>query len=98
MRIFLGQVNPLKTTPILEQGTETPLTTLVITVKVLDGVTELASITMTHTSGGVYTGTLPKIDTLVDQKDYTVEVTVTSGGTPVWYFKGPVKGLLRKTQ
>lgn len=98
MRIFLGQTNRLETTPILEVGTGTPLTALTITVKVYNGATLLETLSLAHTSGGIYVGVMPKIASLVDGKEYSLEVDVVSSGTTVWYFKGPVSALLRKTQ
>lgn len=98
MRLFINQTNKLKTTPIVDIDSGLPLDTLVVTARVLDGVTELSTATLAHTSGGVYSGTLGVIAGLEDDTNYTLEVTVKQSGTNIWYFKGPIKAIIRDVQ
>lgn len=98
MRILINQTNRIETTPILDISTGTPLTTLTVEATVFDGVTELDSISLLHTSGGVYVGTFDVIPELEDDKEYTFELVVKQGSTNIWYFKGPVKAVIRDVQ
>jgi hypothetical protein len=98
MRILINQVNRLETTPILAVGTTTPLTSLTITAKLYNGATLLDTTSLAHTSGGIYVGTIPVIAGLVDLKEYDLEVVVQQASVPIWYFKGPVTAVIRKTQ
>jgi hypothetical protein len=98
MRILINQTNKLETTPILAVGTTTPLTSLTVTAKLYNGATLLDTTVLAHTSGGIYSGTMPVIAGLVDLKEYDLEVTVQQTGVNIWYFKGPVTAVIRKTQ
>jgi hypothetical protein len=95
MRLFINQQNLIVTDPVIDEITGEPLTTLTLTFKYLNGVTTLATATLVHTTGGIYSALLPVVANLEDKKRYQAELTVSTGPTIVWYFKGPCRAIIR---
>lgn len=97
MRIFCRQTNLLYTDPVIDTRTKLPVTGLTIEIKIYDSDDVLvpsSDITLTDVGGGVYEGIEPLLAT-VDKTIYKLEIKVLFGSTPVWYFKGPIKAIIR---
>ncbi len=97
MRLFINQTNLLYTEPVLDTLTGEPVLGLIINVKVFDENNTLitgSDITLTDNGDGTYKGTEPILG-LTNHALYQIEVNVLFGSTPVWYFKGPVRALIR---
>lgn len=96
MRLFLKQENIIETTPILDHITKAPRTDLDVFFKLYDMNDALVAgsdVTLAHAGGGVYRVILPELNILTGK--YQVQLTVSLTGVHLWYFKGPVKALIR---
>lgn len=100
MRIFLNQTNDIWTDPVINDRTKIPETTAAATAKLWEDKNKNvqvpdSSITMNHTSAGVYLGTFPELEELIDATVYYLEMEVRVSGVRVWYFFGPITARLR---
>jgi hypothetical protein len=94
----MRQTNVLETTPVRDAVTKEIVDDLVIDVKVFDATDTLvpdSDITLPHTVGGVYRGIMPKLEELVNNIKYQLEIDVKSGSVTVYYFKGSIKAIIR---
>lgn len=100
MRLFMKQQNVIETSPVRNVSTGEIVDTLNITFKVYDLTDALvpdSDISLGYDANGVYRGTCPMLEELVNNDIYNVELRVLNGATPVWYFKGPARAIIRST-
>ncbi len=99
MRLFLNQTNLVSTSRLTNKITGNAEESLVIVVKVFDETDTLvpdSTITLSHVGDGYYRNKLPKLEELIDDGRYQLEMIITKSGEDVWYFKGPIKAIVRK--
>lgn len=100
MRIFMNQTNLIQTTPLVDNE-GVPVTTAVITVRVLDSDSaevDSSEIILDHVAGGIYKKAMPILDDLSAIANFYLEVSVAVESIVVWYLKEPIKALVRNTQ
>jgi len=100
MRIFINQTNIFETEPVTDEVSEDILDSLDIFVKIYDSNDVLVTgsdVTVGYVAEGVYRTTIPVLTSLVNKTEYQIEVLVKSGATNVWYFKGPITAIIRKS-
>lgn len=100
MRLFLNQTNDVWTDPVINDRTKAIETGAVAIAKLWNDKNKTSqvpdsSITLNHTSGGVYLGTFPELEELIDKTEYYLEIDVRISGVRVWYFFGPITARLR---
>lgn len=97
MRLFCNQTNLVYTDPVIDKITQAPVTTAVVTANLYDSSDTLvpsSNITLPHINGGVYRAVMPVL-AVVDKNTYQIELLVKISGVTVWYFKGPIKAIIR---
>lgn len=98
MRIFVGQTNRIWTDPVVNKSTGDLLNGADVTVRVFDHTNTLVTgseqILAEDGSTAIYSIVLDVLS-IVDKEKCKIELTIEDGGTVVWYFKGPIKAIIR---
>ncbi len=99
MRIFVNQQNLIETEPIIDEVTGDTLDDLDITFKLYtkpdDVLVTGSTLVLGFVADGVYRSTQLTLAALVDGTTYNAELVVKSGSATIWYFKGPIKAIIR---
>jgi hypothetical protein len=100
VRLFLSQTNVVETSEITNKIDGSVADDLTIVVKVFDSTDTVvpdSTVTLSHVGEGKYRNKIPKLEELIDNDRYKLEMKITREGEDIWYFKGLIRAIIRNT-